>query len=140
MFISVTNTRSRYPLHREASRSGARAGLDIFMPTNREVCHVSCVSIILYLWTYQLKSGSYLVIFGNICAAAAASGTYLECSVCITVGGGWRPRSCCLLPLHTHILIHSGGLVTAFSFAQVIIKWSVRSPCYALFLPLFPRL
>ena len=98
MFISVTNTRSRYPLHREASRSGARAGLDIFMPTNREVCHVSCVCIILYLWTYQLKSGSYLVIFGNICAAAAASGTYLECRRSASrwvAAGGPAPAACC---------------------------------------------
>ena len=89
-------------LHREASRSGARAGLDIFMPTNREVCHVSCVCIILYLWTYQLKSGSYLVIFGNICAAAAVSGAYLECLEGLH-DCGWRLVAplLLLLPLHT---------------------------------------
>ena len=88
------------PLHRQASRSGARAGLDIFMPTNREVCHVSCVCIILYLWTYQLKSGSYLVIFGNICAAAAACGTYLECLEGLH-DCGWRLVAPLLLPAAT---------------------------------------
>ena len=58
----------------------------------------SCVCIILYLWTYQLKSGSYLVIFGNICAAAAACGTYLECrrSAWLWVAaGGPAPAGCC---------------------------------------------
>ena len=60
----------------------------------------SCVCIILYLWTYQLKSGSYLVIFGNICAAAAACGTYLECLEGLH-DCGWRLVAPLLLPAAT---------------------------------------